>query len=102
MDSLSLRLIHVNEQPSGERLIHPSVDQGCMKVWSRSRVTASRTFVLSDVSTAMNLLHDDHTTVRTKPCFTVARFGPHEIGNPRTTLARGWMYCLYSLRTIDV
>ena len=51
----------------------------------------------------MNLLHDDHEKFRrTSLCLTVAKFGPHEIGNPRTTLARGWMCLLYRLRTIDV
>ena len=102
MDPLSLPLIRVSERPSGEKQSHPSKDQGCMKVSSCSRVTASRTFVLPGISTAMNLLHDDHTAVPMTPYFTVAKFGPHEIGNPRTTLARGWMYCLYSLCTIDV
>ena len=51
----------------------------------------------------MNLLHDDHAAIRMKSlCFTVAKFGPHEIGNPRTTLARGSTHCLYSSYTFDV
>ena len=51
----------------------------------------------------MNLLHDDHATVRVLgPCVVVAKFDLQEIGNPHTTLARGWAYCLYSFHTIDV
>ena len=52
--------------------------------------------------TAMNLLHGDHAAVLAKLlCFAVAKIGSHEIGNPRTTLARGRTYGLYSLCTID-
>ena len=35
-------------------------------------------------------------------CVVVAKFDLQEIGNPHTTLARRWAYCLYSLHTIDV
>jgi len=51
----------------------------------------------------MNLLHGDHAALQTESLrLRVATVGSHEIGNPRTTLARGWAYSLYSLCTIDV
>ena len=90
MDLLLSSLIRANERPSGEKLGHPFHEKGWVKVWSRSRVTASRTSVLSGRSTATNLLHDDHPTIPvTSLCFMVAEFCPHEIGTPRITLAKG-------------
>ena len=72
---------------------------------SRSRVTASRISVALGLEwpTAMSLLHGDHATlVMGVCCFVVATIGPHEIDNPRTTLAKGRVYCWESWRTIEV
>ena len=50
----------------------------------------------------MNLLHNDHTADRRLEGRAVAEvFAPHDVGSPRTTLAKGWACDSYSLRTID-
>ena len=53
--------------------------------------------------TAMKLLHGDQKAPKHElRWYTVATINSHEIGNPRTTLAKGRVYCSYSSRTTDV
>ena len=75
-----------------------------MKVSSRLRVAASRIAMDLFPTAAMNLLHGDQIASyggAVSLC-KVAAVGSHEDGSPRTTLARGRAYCLYSSRMIEV
>ena len=54
-----------------------------------------------DLATAIELLHGDHVTLIVE-VISVTVLDSHKIGNPRTTLANGQAYCLYSMCTIDV
>ena len=70
---------------------------------SRLRVTASR--IITDVppTIAITLLHGDQITPNgLSPLYGVTVVVSHEDGSPRTTLARGRVYCLYSSRMIEV
>ena len=52
---------------------------------------------------AITLLHGDQTALYEPiALYNVAAVGSHEDGSPRTTLARGRVYCLYSSRMIEV
>ena len=103
MSPWSPSLNRVNERLSGEKLSH-RVFPGRSKVRSRTRVTPSRISIVPDWATAMNLLHGDHTAVSLPQSRwrTVVTADSHEIGIPRTTLAKGREYGLYSLYTIDI
>ena len=74
-----------------------------MKVSSRLRVAASRITADLRSTIATTLLHGDQiASCGVISPYTVVAVGSHEDGSPRTTLARGRMYCLYSSRTIEV
>ena len=76
---------------------------GCGKDFSCLRVDASKisTFPLDLI--AKNLLHGDHTILSIQPeHLVVAIAGSHNIGTPFITLSKGWVYCSYNFRTIDV
>ena len=94
----------VKVRPSGENPSHGNPgSRSDPKVSSGPRVAASRIFIVKAFLTAMNLLHGDHVADVQPPLqYEVARTGSHEIDNPRTTLAKGHAYWLYSSRTIDV
>ena len=99
--------ISVKRWPSGERLscrlLSSRCWEGIEKVSSRLRVVASR--VTTDLSStiAITLLHGDQiVSRRTISLYKVAAIGSQEDGSPRTTLARGRVYCLYSLCMIEV
>ena len=97
--------IFVKKRVSGEKvhLSEGTEERGSSKVLSRLRVTASNVSTVFPLMTAMNLLHGDHATVwQVSSLCLVATIGSHDIGNPRTTLAKGRVYCLYISRTIDV
>ena len=52
---------------------------------------------------AITLLHGDQiVSSGTISPYEVTVVGSHEDGSPRTTLARGRVYCLYSSRMIEV
>ena len=105
---MSFRLpISVKQWPSGEILSRESslswYWEGIAKVSSRLRVAASRitTHLLSTI--AINLLHGDQiASYGVVSLYKVAAVWSHEDGSPCTTLARGWVYCLYSLHMIEV
>ena len=99
--------IIVKQCPSGEKLGHRySLSRylhGIAKVSSRLRVVASRITTDSRLMVAIILLHGDQVALYGKvSLYKVAAVGSHKDGSPRTTLARGRMYCLYSSRMIEV
>ena len=74
-----------------------------MKVSSRLRVAASRIAMDLFPTAAMNLLHGDQIALYgVISLYKMAAVGSHEDGSPRTTLARGRVYCSYSSRMIEV
>ena len=74
-----------------------------MKVSSWLRVAASRMTTDLRSTIAIILLHSDQiASYGAIPLHKVAAVGSHEDGSPRTTLARGRVYCLYSSRIIEV
>ena len=98
--------ISVKQRPSGEKLgsrYLPAYWEGITRLSSRLRVAASRITTDSSPRAAMNPLHGDQIASCGKvSVYKVAAAGSHEDGSPRTTLARGWVYCLYSSRMIEV
>ena len=72
-------------------------------VLSRWRVAASRMSIDPNLATATKPPLGDHIDSLLKEgSFLVMTPASHEIGNPRAILAKGWAYCSYNLRTIDV
>lgn len=72
----------------------------------RPRVTASRTSIVPldlPQTSAMNLLHGDHTTASTEEInVMIAILCSHEVGSPFATLIKGRACRSYSVRTIEV
>ena len=67
------------------------------------RVAASRISTDLPSTVAITLLHGDQTaSYGLVSLYKVAAIGSHEDGSPRTTLAMGRAYCLYSSRIIEV
>ena len=99
--------ISVKRRPSGEKLgcqYSPSRDrEGIAKVSSGLKVGASRITTDLQSTITITLLHGDQiASCGAISLYKVAAVGPHEDGSPRTTLAKGRVYCLYSSRIIDV
>ena len=95
------------KRPSGEKLGHQrSLSrylEVIVKVSSGLRVAASKITTDLRSTIAITLLHGDQiASYGAVSLYRVASIGSHEDGSPRRTLARGWVYCLYSLCTIEV
>ena len=98
---------HVKIRPSGEKTSTPrpmnTFNEG-LKDWSRRRVTESKTSIVGMLpqAIAMNLLHGDHTaSLILDGRDAAALFGSHDVGAPRTILAKGRACDAYICRTID-
>ena len=92
----------VSRRQSGEKMSAWADLVGESKTTCRSRVAASRISISVPYLTAMNLLHGDHATAKTREGFLTVMLGSHEVGSPCMILVKEWAYGSYSFRTIDV
>ena len=99
--------ISVKQWPFGEKLGHQYSRSRYREVIARAssllRVTASRVTTDLELTIAIILLHGDQIALYgSLSLYKVTAVGSHEDGSPRTTLARGQAYCLYSSCMIEV